>query len=247
MRRYHRDGRTAVVLTGENYYGSFAVRVHPRPTSLVLRSYFKGHTIASRPPELRVATDALHSVNAAGSHHCVRTRRAAPEEAPLKRQLATLAALTAGISGVAAIALPLGSASGSTGHDQLTRCTRFLSRCATPTPRTGSWGKARTSPVIGDAFIDSGPVRQQQKIVGHATNICTIVAGTSEATFITQCAATYTLRGGEFTTAGADDSSNRTTDAVTGGTRAYAYATGSATTVSGSQAATVTITYVIAR
>lgn len=164
----------------------------------------------------------------------------------MKRQLAALGALTLGISGAASLGLTAApaSASGSSQRFDLHSVSLSLRYADAVSQFVG---KDANHPVVGDAFVDTSPLREQRQVVGHATNICTIVTGTSEATFITQCASTYTLRDGEFTTAGADDNSDTTTDAVTGGTGAYAYAAGTATTVSGSSAATVTIRYVITR
>ena len=105
-------------------------------------------------------------------------------------------------------------------------------------------GKDENDPGIGDEFIDGGPVRAHGNIVGQLTQVCTIVAGTSEATEITQCTGAIKLPHGEITTAGAEDSSDDTTDAVTGGTGTFAYIRGTAETLSGADAATITIRYI---
>jgi hypothetical protein len=160
----------------------------------------------------------------------------------MRSELATFGAALAALTGSAVFALSTGpqSATAPSHSDDVHTLTLTL--------RYGDAafqfvGKDPDHPVMGDEFIDSAPVRAHGKVAGRFNNICTIVSGSSEATFITQCAGTFTLPQGEITTSGADDSSDRTTDAVTGGTGAFSHVTGTATTVSGSDAATVTIHY----
>lgn len=156
-----------------------------------------------------------------------------------KARIASMAVLMSVAGGATALALTPGTASASThrqGH------TLHLSiRYSEIT--THFVGKNANKPAIGDEFIDVAPVRANGTVVGHATGVCTIVAGTSEATSVTQCAGTTTLAHGQITTAGAEDSSNTTTDALTGGTGSFAHASGTATTVSGKDAASITIRY----
>jgi hypothetical protein len=164
----------------------------------------------------------------------------------MKPQTAALAVLLTGIGGAGAVALTTETASASASasvqrHGSSVHTVALTLRYADAA--THFVGKDADHPAIGDEFIDTAPLRSNGKVVGHATNICTQVAGASEATAITQCLATFTLRRGEIVTAGADNSSNRTTDAVTGGTGTFAHASGTATTVSGSDAARITIRY----
>lgn len=107
-------------------------------------------------------------------------------------------------------------------------------------------GKDPAHPEPGDRFIDSGPVRSTVgKVVGSATNICTFVSGSTEATAVSQCVATYTLHRGELVATGADGNSDDTTDALVGGTGAFAAAGGTVRTVSGQSSATVLVRYAI--
>lgn len=165
----------------------------------------------------------------------------------MKPQTAALAALVTGIGGAAAVVLSTGTAPASAQDNYRATVHTVTLTLRYADAATHFVGKDENHPAIGDQFIDTAPLRSHGKVVGHATNICTLVAGTSQATAITQCASTLTRRQGEITTAGADDSSNTTTDAVTGGTGSFARATGTATTVSGSRAARVTICYVTTR
>jgi hypothetical protein len=164
----------------------------------------------------------------------------------MKPQITAAAALVAGIGGAAVFVLGTGTATAAAdNHSQSVQTLGLTLRYADAASHF--IGKDANQPAIGDRYIDTAALRSSGKVVGQATNICTLVAGTSEATFITQCAGTFTLARGEITTTGADDSSDTTTDAVTGGTGTFAYATGTATTVSGSDAATITIRYITTR
>lgn len=160
---------------------------------------------------------------------------------------AALIALATGIGGVVTMALSTGAAFGSPQHHDA-KAVQTLNLTIRYTDIVSRFvGKDANHPSVGDEFVDATALRAHGAVIGHATNICTIVSGDSEATFITQCAGTFTLARGEIVTAGADDSSDRTTDAVTGGTGAFSYASGTATTVSGPASATVTIRYLTAR
>jgi hypothetical protein len=161
----------------------------------------------------------------------------------MKSRRAALAALATVMCGAAVLVLSNTTASAAVqDHPQILTLTLRYADAA-----DHFIGKDADHPAIGDEFIDTAPVRTDGKVVGQATNICTIVSGTTEATFVTQCAGTFTLARGKLINAGADDSSDKTTDAVTGGTGAFTYASGTATTVSGTDAATVTIRYATSR
>jgi hypothetical protein len=102
-------------------------------------------------------------------------------------------------------------------------------------------GKDEEHPQIGDEFLDDGPVRQNGKVVGRFADICTIIEGTTEATLVNQCVGTLRLAQGQIVTTGASGSGNDTTDAITGGTGAFAHVRGTVESVSGPS--TVTLTY----
>lgn len=108
-------------------------------------------------------------------------------------------------------------------------------------------GEDPNHPQIGDRFIDRVALRRLGQVVGEATSICTLVAGTSETDTVTRCDSTYELPLGEIVAAGTDDSSNTTTDAITGGTGVYAFIAGTATTASHEQAATLSLRYRLGR
>jgi hypothetical protein len=107
-------------------------------------------------------------------------------------------------------------------------------------------GKDPNHPQIGDEFLDDGPVRSNGKVVGRFADICTIIEGTTEATEVTQCVGTLRLAQGQIVTTGASGSSNDTTDAITGGTGAFAYVRGTAESVSGPSSVTLTYRYITA-
>jgi hypothetical protein len=165
----------------------------------------------------------------------------------MKPQTAALAVILTGIGGATAVALTTGTASASAQHHHGSSVHTVAFTLRYADAATHFVGKDADHPAIGDEFIDTAPLRSHGKVVGHATNVCTQVAGTSEATAITQCLATFIVRRGEIITAGADDSSSKTTDAVTGGTGTFAHASGTATTVSGPNAARVTVRYTASR
>jgi hypothetical protein len=154
----------------------------------------------------------------------------------------TLAALALGTTGLAVAVLTPGAASATTRAPEhvLTLTARYAD---------GTFhfvGKDANHPQIGDEFLDAGPVRSQGKIVGRFADICTIIEGNSEATVVTQCVGTLRLAHGQIVTTGADDSSDDTTDAITGGTGAFAYIRGTAESTSGPNAVTLTYRYITA-
>lgn len=103
-----------------------------------------------------------------------------------KSGIASLAVLTTVAGGAAAVALIPGTASASTHHQVHT-----LSQTIRYADMTAHFvGKNADKPVVGDESIDVAPVRSQATVIGHATNICTLVAGTSDATSPTQCVGT---------------------------------------------------------
>jgi hypothetical protein len=164
----------------------------------------------------------------------------------MKFRIAAATALALGTSGIAAAVLVPASAAATptpppraTQH-VLTLTTRYAD---------GAFhfvGRDANHPQIGDEFLDDGPIRLNGKVVGRMSNICTIVEGTSEATEVTQCVGTLRLAQGQIVTTGASGSSDDTTEAITGGTGAFAYIRGTAETVSGPSAATFTYRYITA-
>lgn len=170
----------------------------------------------------------------------------------MKSRPTVLTALALGASGIAAAALLPASASASptaaAPAPAQARAARPAQQVLTVTGRYSEGsshfvGKDPQHPQIGDEFIDVGPVRRNGKVVGRFADICTIVEGTSEQNVVNQCVGTLRLAQGQIVTTGASGGGNDTTDAITGGTGAFAYVRGTAESVSGPSAVTITYRY----
>jgi hypothetical protein len=160
----------------------------------------------------------------------------------MTRRPTALVALALGTAGLGAAVLMPATASATTRAPEhvLTLTARYAD---------GNFhfvGKDAKHPQIGDEFLDDGPVRSNGRVVGRFADICTIIEGTSEATIVTQCVGTLRLAKGQIVTTGASGNSNDTTDAITGGTGAFAYVRGTAESVSGPNAVTMTYRYITA-
>jgi hypothetical protein len=155
-----------------------------------------------------------------------------------RTRIAVIALATAG-----AVATAVAPSAGAATDDQRTSQHTLVLTLRYADASNHFVGSDADQPQPGDRFIDSGPVRAQGQVVGQATNVCTVVGGTSPTTTVTQCIATFTLANGELVTMGADDASTEATDAVAGGTGSYTDARGTARTVSGPDTATFTIRY----
>lgn len=104
-------------------------------------------------------------------------------------------------------------------------------------------GKSATHPKIGDRFVDYATSGSGKHLV-RLLSVCTLVAGSSEKSARSQCVQTLEFPNGQVSTVGGDSNSSTSVAGISGGTGAFAYATGTVTTKSGKSAATLTIRYV---